>query len=50
LQITGELKMVARGAAGILKGKDLMVVEDAHEFFELPNPSYMLSRPPVLAL
>jgi hypothetical protein len=38
LQITGQLKMVARGAPGILQGKDLMVVEDAHEFFELPNP------------
>ena len=30
LQVSDQLKMVARGAAGILQGKDLMVIEDAH--------------------
>jgi hypothetical protein len=37
LQVPYQFKMVARGAAGILQGKDLMVIEDAHESYMLPG-------------
>ena len=44
LQVPYQLKVVTRSAAGILQGKDLMVIKDAHEFRELAGSYALLYR------